>query len=977
MPSVPTSSSAPLPPAPLLLVDDYPPNLIALEAVLAPLGQPLVKVTSGEEALKAMLSEDFAAVLLDVQMPGLSGLETATLIKQRKRSAATPILFLSAVSRDEGAILEGYAHGAVDYIVKPYDPDILRAKVGVFVDLYRRGRQLQREEAEMRRRERELLERESAARVQAAVQEVQRAVGPLPLVDALLAAAPVGMTLVDRELRYVRCNAWIAHAIGRSPEQVVGRTVREVSPLEESARIQQRVEHVLRTGETLMGLPTYVDFAHTGERRHVMVNYFPVRGEDGAVVAVGALFLDVTAQVRAQQHAESLNERLIAQQHWLEAVLHRIPVPLVLVERGSGRFTFANAAADQMWGGTYPRPETRAEYDRIVTVRHLDGTPIPSEQMASARTARGESVSGLQMLLDTPRGSTAILVESSQVPAMEGSPAVGVVTFQDISALKEAERALQKREQEFRTLAESMPQVVWTARADGQLDYVNQVLTRYIGREEAAALGNSWTQLIHPEDLDETQRRWTHSVHTGEPYEVEYRIRRADGAYRWFLTRATCMREPDGRPLKWFGTATDIDDARRTRDAHRFLAEASALLGSTLEAEATLQQVARLAVPTLADWCCVDMLEEDGSLRRLAVSHTDPAKVRLAWEIARRYALNLKARYGVPHVLRTGETSWVPDVSEDMLVAATEGDPERLGMARQLGLRSFLAVPLVARGKLLGVLILAHSESGRRYDEADVRLAEDLGRRAGLAVDNARLYAASQAAVQLRDDFLGVASHELKTPLTPIQLKVQALQRRVSAEPEGVLPARQVGAVLDVVSTQTRKLSVLVSGLLDVSRISTGRLELHLEPVDLSALVREVAHAFEAEAAKADCALRLRLAEAPVVGRWDRLRLEQVVTNLLTNALKYGAGRPVEVTLATVDGRALLGVRDEGIGIAAEAQARIFEKFERAVSDRHYGGLGLGLYITREIVRALGGGVSVESEPERGALFTVSLPLRS
>jgi PAS domain S-box-containing protein len=507
------------------------------------------------------------------------------------------------------------------------------------------------------------------------------------------------------------------------------------------------------------------------------------------------------------------------------------------------------------------------------------------------------------------------------------------------------------------------------------LDYVNQVLTRYSGRTVEGVLGNAWAELIHPEDLDEALWRWRDSVRTGELYEAEYRLRRADGAFRWFLTRATCMREPDGRPLKWFGTATDIDDARRSREAHRFLAEASALLGSSLDAEATLQQVARLAVPTLADWCCVDMLEEDGSLRRLAVSHTDPAKVRLAWEIARRYTLNLEAEHGVPHVLRTGEASWVPDVTEDMLVAATGGDPERLGMARQLGLRSFLAVPLVARGRLLGVLILAHSESGRRYDESDVRLAEDLGRRAGLAVDNARLYAASQTAVRLRDDFLGVASHELKTPLTPILLKVQALQRRVNAEPDGVLPARQVGAMLDAVGAQTRKLSVLVSGLLDVSRISTGRLELRLEPVDLAALMREVAHAFEPEAAKADCALRLRLTEAPVVGQWDRLRLEQVVTNLLANALKYGAGRPVEVTLATADGRALLGVRDEGIGIAAEAQARIFEKFERAVSDRHYGGLGLGLYITREIVRALGGSVSVESEPERGALFTVSLPL--
>jgi signal transduction histidine kinase len=439
--------------------------------------------------------------------------------------------------------------------------------------------------------------------------------------------------------------------------------------------------------------------------------------------------------------------------------------------------------------------------------------------------------------------------------------------------------------------------------------------------------------------------------------------------------RASCLRDAEGRPLKWFGTATDIDDAKRSEAASRFLAEASALLGSSLDHEATLQQVARLAVPTLADWCAVDILDEGGQVRRLAVAHPDPARVQQALELARRYPLDPDEPHGVARVLRTGEPDWMELLPDEVLVASARGDEERLRLYRALGLRSYVCVPLRARGRVLGALSLVYAESGRRYGEADLRLAEDLGQRAGLAVDNARLYSASQAAVRLRDEFLGVASHELKTPLTPLQLKVQALQRRVSAEPDALLPAQQVGQVLSAVSAQTRKLSLLVNGLLDVSRVGAGKLELHRAPVDLGPLVLEVAHAFESEASKACCPLRVLLPGSPVVGHWDALRLEQVVTNLLANALKYGAGHPVTLEVAAEDGHALLRVQDQGIGISTEAQARIFEKFERAVSDRHYGGLGLGLYITREIVRALGGDISVHSAPGKGALFRVTLPL--
>ncbi|HEY0095550.1 MAG TPA: HAMP domain-containing sensor histidine kinase, partial [Archangium sp.] len=238
------------------------------------------------------------------------------------------------------------------------------------------------------------------------------------------------------------------------------------------------------------------------------------------------------------------------------------------------------------------------------------------------------------------------------------------------------------------------------------------------------------------------------------------------------------------------------------------------------------------------------------------------------------------------------------------------------------------------------------------------------------AVDNALLYREAQKAIGLRDGFLQVAAHELRTPVTALKLNVQALvgcTRREEAWSERTV-ARLTGLERGV-----SRLGVLVAELLDVSRITSGRLVLHPEELDLAGLVREVAERLRPEAARAECALRVRV-PGPVVSRWDRLRLEQVLSNLLSNALKYGAGQPVEVALSTSGARVFLRVRDEGIGIETAAQERIFERFERAVSDRHYGGLGMGLWITREIVTAMGGTIHVESAPEQGATFIVELP---
>jgi signal transduction histidine kinase len=241
-----------------------------------------------------------------------------------------------------------------------------------------------------------------------------------------------------------------------------------------------------------------------------------------------------------------------------------------------------------------------------------------------------------------------------------------------------------------------------------------------------------------------------------------------------------------------------------------------------------------------------------------------------------------------------------------------------------------------------------------------------------VAIENSRLYREAQEAVRARDEFLSIASHELKTPLTTLQLQIQGLARKLKSS--GDQPALQ-GLVARVATSerQVERLTALINNLLDISRITAGRLDLDLEPVDLAAVAREAAARFREDLARAGCVLELR-ADGECVGQWDRLRLEQVVTNLLSNAAKYGAGRPIEIEVDGGDATARFSIRDHGIGIPAEHQARIFERFERAVSDRHYGGLGLGLWIVRQIVDAFGGTIQVESQAGAGSTFTVLLP---
>jgi signal transduction histidine kinase len=291
------------------------------------------------------------------------------------------------------------------------------------------------------------------------------------------------------------------------------------------------------------------------------------------------------------------------------------------------------------------------------------------------------------------------------------------------------------------------------------------------------------------------------------------------------------------------------------------------------------------------------------------------------------------------------------------------------------GVRSLMMAPLEHRRQVVGHITLMRDAGGPAYTEDDATLLEDLAHRAAQAIENARLYGEAQAAVAARDEFLSIASHELRTPLTALRLALENMRRVSSREAIERLPPQYVERVLATAERQGQRLEKLVAGLLDVSRIHMGRLELDIEEVDLGAAVADAMGHIEDEAAQSGSPIEIR--GAPVRGFWDRLRISQVVTNLLSNAVKYGGGKPVDVEFGPrEDGRAFFLVRDRGIGIDPADQPQIFERFERAVSSRNYGGLGLGLYIVKRIVEAHGGTIRVESNPGEGAAFVVELPLR-
>jgi signal transduction histidine kinase len=292
-------------------------------------------------------------------------------------------------------------------------------------------------------------------------------------------------------------------------------------------------------------------------------------------------------------------------------------------------------------------------------------------------------------------------------------------------------------------------------------------------------------------------------------------------------------------------------------------------------------------------------------------------------------------------------------------------------IAVSAGYEAAAALPLKVRGEVLGVLWVRFS-TPRAFDEEERKLMSNMVAQSAQALERSRLYTRAQQAVAQRDEFLSVAAHELRTPISAMKLQVQSLQRKL-ARP-GLLEQEQpqLSAKADAVARQVQRLETLVTDLLDLSRITSGKLALRLEQFDLVELVREVRDRLADEVDRVGSTLTVH-ATGPLLGEWDRARLDQVLSNLLGNALKYGGGKPIVVTARAEGAHVSLAVHDQGIGIPLEDQARIFERFERAAPGRNYSGFGVGLWICKQIIDALGGVIRVQSQPGHGSTFEVVL----
>jgi signal transduction histidine kinase len=369
-------------------------------------------------------------------------------------------------------------------------------------------------------------------------------------------------------------------------------------------------------------------------------------------------------------------------------------------------------------------------------------------------------------------------------------------------------------------------------------------------------------------------------------------------------------------------------------------------------------------VPQVADWAAVHV--SGGPEETVAVAHAGGKEDR-GWELLRRYPPDPNLPHGYPYVIRTGQPDLVPDVTPTILREVAVDD-EHVRLLTEIGLTSWLCLPLTIRGETYGAVSLAMAESRRRFSSDDVERMLEVARRCSTAIENARLYQLAQEAIELREEFLSVAAHELRTPIAAILLTLFGVQRQAQEAKLEVLVAK-----VSHIIQQFDRLTALVDRLLDVSRIRAGKMEIKPEPCDLAKLVRDVAARYSEAATRAGCALTVHTPEA-APGSWDPVRLEQVLNNLLGNAIKFCAKTPIEVVLTANDSGVALSVRDHGLGIAPERLPHIFERFERGVSARNYGGLGLGLYVSRQIVDAHGGRIDVESAVGQGTTFRVRLP---
>lgn len=682
----------------ILVVDDRVEGVLAVQAVLDSPNYKIVTASSGAEALKHLLRDDFAVILLDVQMPIMNGFETAEIIKTREKSRDIPIIFMSAINQDEQYVYQGYKAGAVDYLLKPFDPYILRSKVSVFVDIFLKKK---------------LINEQSK-------------------------------TIYENEIK-----------------------------------------------------------AHAASLSHI-----------------------------------------------------------------------------------------------------------------------------------------------------------------ELESLKR-----------YQNLADAIPQIVFRVKIDGTCEYFNKVWFEYTGMNPEYSFDLKWKEVIHPSDVDKLTSYFDEkNIHLSHHpnSEIECRILNKYGEFRWHLFKIHPEYIWNTTDIKsWLGTATDIEDRKKMEDKQRFLSQAGEILVSSLDSNYIFESISKLSVPYMADWCSFDIMNDEEVMDNVITYHRDPHQIRKSKMMHELYWNHPNSEDDILKVLASGKTQVYKEAGKK-IIKGSDLSEEQMSLAEELSETTFLIIPLIAHGHSLGTLTFAIYGSSRSYDSDEIALGEELGRRVALALENAKLYLFSQRAIEVRNDFLSIASHELNTPITSVKLQLQMVSRTLNSKREETFPLDRFKKSIDTSVKQVDRLINLVQVLLDVSKIQSGQFNFVFDRINVSDMVNDVIDRHKELLQTYSCKLTVNN-KANTYVIWDKTRMEQVLTNLINNAVKYAPGK-IEINATDEIDHIKISVRDYGVGIPSDKIHRMFERFVRGNSPESVSGLGLGLYIVKQIIEGHHGKIEIESVPNYGSCFSVLVP---
>ena len=691
----------------------------------------------------------------------------------------------------------------------------------------------------------------------------------------------------------------------------------------------------VRNGESILHEDLELTLERHGEKEkaYFTFTYGPARDEAGDIRGVLCTCYETTQKILAEQELSQEARKAENASKILRDYFEQSPSPMCILLGPQHRFTLANKPYERLIGRSGLIGKSVAEV-------FPDQEIVPFIQILDEIYASGVPYIGHEAQLpirDEAGNLSDIYVDFGYYPYHDEDGKIrGVlVDVREVTDKVHARRDIEKSSEEFQQLANYLPHIVWTTTPDGQINYTNDVWMRYFGKRIFGS--DDWSDRIHPEDMPSISEQWWQAIQESRPFKGELRLKDVNGSYRWFKTQAYPIKDPDGRVVRWIGTNTDIQDTKE----FTFQLESETAKFETIFADSTTS-MALLRGPELL------FEKANPSYKNLFID-----RVKIGEPIRSVMPEIFDQVFGqqLLNVFYTGEAIRA-DEAQAFLRRTHDGPLEERYFEQ-----TYTQVK-DAHGDPYGVFIHAIDItkavlSRRRLDALTRDLSE---------------------AVRTRDEFMSIASHELKTPLTSMKLQAQTIQRFISRGVADAISPERIEKFLKNNDKQVSRLNRLVDDMLDITRIQSGKLSINFEETKLHELIKDVYDHLHEQAANSNVDLRMQI-NAQVTVWVDRARMEQVFTNLITNAVRYGLSRPVCITLDVVDGKAHASIIDKGKGIALEDQARIFKRFERLVSASEISGLGLGLYIAKEIVQSHGGEIHVKSAPGEGSVFTVELPI--